>query len=57
MLQYGHIAAHLSSLGLQIINLTIRMPTLGDLSKKQLSVFFLKSNYLTKYPIACNLNI
>ena len=39
MLQYGHIAAHLSSLGLQINNLTIRMPTLGDLVKKSI-VFF-----------------
>ena len=40
MLQYGHIAAHLSSLGLQINNLTIRMPTLGYLVKKSIVCIF-----------------
>ena len=40
MIQYGHIAAHLSSLGLQISNLTIRMPTLGDLIKKSIACIF-----------------
>ena len=40
MLQYGHIAAHLSSLGLQINNLTNRMPTLGGLVKKSIVCIF-----------------
>ena len=41
MLQYGHIAAHLSSLGLQINTLTVRLPTLGDLVKKSIVCIFL----------------